>query len=232
MLRLFLITFVLCLVSIPAIGNEMYQDLTKQMDTINFEKTIEYEVTEIIQKTFGSSKISYTASNKSEIRTNDLGPNNKRIIKEKIVYRKRQPDLEQPQTSAKHKVLDSLKSQKLETKAIQSIALNNDIVYDSLKISNHQTESKSITIKPLETYERMVEDGFQTAEILDILANQNFYNKKYKKAAKYFEILFTLTDVVNEENTMKYQECLRNIKVEAQLAKNHTRNRISSKKRQ
>lgn len=197
--------FVAILVSFKGYGKVEFQRSQMSQDSIHFEKKTIYEITEVTQMNFGSSKIHYTVENKEKIPVNDLGPNNVRIVKERIVYRKRKHINEAPQTNTLTDVSDAIKEE------VTSLP------------------SKTITIKRMETYERMVESGVQTAEILEELANEFYFRKDYHKAIKYFERLFELSGNTKEENTEKHKQCLKFIEIEKQESKKKPRKSVSIK---
>lgn len=147
-------------------------------------KYIFYEVTETIRSSFGSTRVKYTVSNKNMINDHDLGPNNTREVKEVIVYKNK-----------KKVSLDS---------TANTIQVKKDIsIVDKKKEVN-----KTIVIDPLETYERMVEKGVKSIDILKVLGDNYFIKNDFKKAAKYYEDLFNLTKNLKQEYYLRYYRAL------------------------
>jgi tetratricopeptide (TPR) repeat protein len=161
---------------------------SKFCDSIKGDKTILYEVTETINMTFGGRRVSYTVSDRNLINTNYLGPNNTRVIKEKVVYK----------TKTRYSSFDY---------GVVSQELNSNF-----NIAANEKESlKTIAINPLDTYERMVNKGFKSVEILKKLGDSYFYKNEYVKASKYYEALFKITNNINSEYYFRYSQSLKSI---------------------
>lgn len=160
----------------------------KLCDTIKDDKTILYEVTETINTSFGGRKVTYTVSDKNLIKTNYLGPNNTRVIKEKIVY--------------KSKTTNSSYGYGVASKGLK---LN----FNST--ANEKESFKTITINPLDTYERMVDKGLKSVEILKKLGDSYFFKNECIKASKYYEELFKMTNNLNSEYYFRYSKSLKSI---------------------
>jgi tetratricopeptide (TPR) repeat protein len=144
-----------------------------------------YEVTETIHSTFGSTKVIYTVSNKNMINTYDLGPNNTREVKEVIIYKKK--------------------------KSKSNIASNTNNIEAQKEVPVVEKEKdtiRTIMIYPLETYERMVEKGIKSIEILTLLGDSYFYKNNFLKAANYYEALFKLTNDLKQEYYLRYSQSL------------------------
>jgi tetratricopeptide (TPR) repeat protein len=154
-------------------------------DTSNEIKSKSYKVTETINSTFGGRKIFYTVSNKSLINTNDLGPNNTREIEEVIVYKKK--------------------------KNSNNIVVNNNFIKEEKKdemANSEKVTSKTISIDPLKTYERMVDKGIKSVEILKLLGDSYFYKNNFLKASSYYEALFNLTNDLRKECYLRFYKSL------------------------
>ncbi|WP_078212378.1 tol-pal system YbgF family protein [Flavobacterium sp. LM5] len=157
--------------------------------TIHSDKEIKskrYEVTETIHSGFGSTKVMYTVSNKNLINTNDLGPNNTREVKEIIVYKKKSRDQESI----------------YKTKEIKEVVLVVDQQVNAVK---------TISIDPLDTYERMVDQGIRSAGLLSQLADAYFYKNEYTKASQYYLEFFKIGKKIKPEYYFRYAMALKNI---------------------
>lgn len=170
-------------------NNDVFQINSNSVDkNSNENENKVYEVTEIINMPFGSSKITYTVSNKNLINTNDLGPDNVRIIKEKTI----------------HKIKTIHNPSETKTSGKTS---NEDF---NTKISTIKN-TKTITIDLLETYERMVGKGIKSIDIFMKLGDFYFYKNDFVKATKYYEALFKMTNEVNPDYYFRYSNALNNI---------------------
>lgn len=170
------------------IHSSTYQNDSKNETNSNKDDNSKlYEVTETITMPFGSSKITYTVSNKKLINTHDLGPNNTRVIKEKGV----------------HKTASSIENN-LNPSGNKSIS-------GSTIVINDKKNSKTITIDPLETYERMIDKGIKSADIYKKLGDSYFYKGDYVKASKYYEALFKMTNALTPDYYFRYSQSLMNI---------------------
>ncbi len=166
--------------------------------TIHSDKEIKskrYEVTETIHSGFGSTKVMYTVSNKNLINTNDLGPNNTREVKEIIVYKKKSRDQESI----------------YNTKVIKEVDQPKVIKEDVLVVDQQINAVKTISIDPLDTYERMVDQGIRSAGLLSQLADAYFYKNEYTKASQYYLEFFKIGKKIKPEYYFRYAMTLKNI---------------------
>jgi tetratricopeptide (TPR) repeat protein len=169
------------------IYSSIYQNKTKnEIDSSKVDHSKLYEVTETITMPFGSSKITYTVRNKNLINTNDLGPNNTRVIKEK--------------TANKTAAIDNNLNPS-----------SNNINEDTSMVISSKKSSKTIAIDPLETYERMIDKGIKSIDIYKKLGDSYFYKNDYMKASKYYEALFKMTNDLIPEYYFRYSHALMNI---------------------
>lgn len=66
-------------------------------------------------------------------------------------------------------------------------------------------------IKAIDIYEKVVKKGYKSAELFEKLANSYYLNGEYKKAAEYFESLFSMGKPSNNEAYFKYSHCLKTL---------------------
>ncbi|OAZ04539.1 hypothetical protein FLB_10560 [Flavobacterium succinicans] len=163
----------------------------KLMDSDKEIKSISYEVIETIRTAFGSTKVVYVVSNKNMIKTYDLGQNNTREVREIITYKKKR--------NPKELKLNSKESQEVkesqEGKEVKEVKI--------IEIQKNDP-NKSITIIPLETYERLVEQGFRSSELYSQLADAYFYKNDYTKASKYYFEFFKMGKKIKPEFYFRY----------------------------
>lgn len=168
-------------------SNLLYQDNKKNAISPSLDdKNTRYEVTETINMPFGKSIIVYTVSNKNLISTNDLGPNNTRVIVEKSKPKK------------------GIDSPKVNSNTVNTTSIDSNT-------SNEKKVTKTVNVSPLETYERMVEKGIKSIDIFKSLGDSYFYKNEYVKAIKYYEALFKMTHDLDHEYYFRYSNALKNM---------------------
>ncbi|MGL3001845.1 tetratricopeptide repeat protein [Flavobacterium sp. RSSB_23] len=168
-------------------SNLLYQDNKKNTISPSLDdKNKWYEVTETINMPFGKSIIVYTVSNKNLISTNDLGPNNTRVIVEKSKTKK------------------GIDNPKVNSNTVNTTSIDSNT-------SNEKKETKTVNVSPFETYERMVEKGVKSIDIFKSLGDSYFFKNEYVKAIKYYEALFKMTHDLEPEYYFRYSNALKNM---------------------
>ncbi|MCZ8228128.1 hypothetical protein [Flavobacterium sp.] len=193
----------------------------KLMDSDKEIKSISYEVTETIRTAFGSTKVVYIVSNKNMIYTYDLGKNNTREVKEIITYRKKRnykdsnfkakvpqeindsKEAKESQEIEESQVANELQDTKESPEAKESQDAK-EIKEEKIIEIQKNDPNKSITIIPLETYERLVEKGTRSSELFSQLADAYFYKNEYTKASKYYSEFFTIEKKIKPEFYLRY----------------------------
>jgi tetratricopeptide (TPR) repeat protein len=198
-----------------------------------------YHVEEIVDLKFGGHKTVYNVTNPKLIQTYDLGPNSKRIITpvfekgEQLVETILKSDaLKKIENSAKSSITDTSKKvaiydldpenknlviptilapkEKSDETTIKLNALNK--IENSAKLSITDTPKKvdtSAYVDIIKTYERVVEKGYETIEILKKLADSYFFNNELEKAEKYYSKLFSKTTDLEPEYYYRYSAALK-----------------------
>ncbi|MGL2986929.1 tetratricopeptide repeat protein [Flavobacterium sp. RSSA_27] len=148
-----------------------------------------YEVTEKINMNFGASKITYTVSNSNLINKYDLGPNNSRTIK-----------------------VRTLVSKISQLKKIATFSFNNTSFLNtqSSNIKTYQHD-ESIYIDPLETFERLSNNGITSIEIYKKLGDSYFYKNDYAEAIKYYSALIKVATKLEAEYYFRYGQSLKKV---------------------
>lgn len=187
--------------SVAQIKDTLKTSSTSSEPITNLVKTvITYKVVEKINMTFGGYTVTYVVSDISLINTTDLGPNNTRIVTP-IFDIKRQNI-----NPKKRTVIDSLKPMPINYNS--DITINLDIpekaIYENTDPSNG-TEYIDI----VKTYERVVDKGFKSIEMLKRIANAYYFNNKLDKAAKYYQDLFNMTSDLEPEYYFRYAKSLK-----------------------
>jgi tetratricopeptide (TPR) repeat protein len=150
-----------------------------------------YQVEENIKMNFGGYTTTYNVSDSSLINTNDLGPNNTRVVTPKFVEAKR---LMEPH---KETMKDVLK---------QSLKPSNLKPRDSLQ---RQTGVASVVM--IETYERVAEKGYKSVDIFQKLGNAFYFNNELDKAARWYGELFSISFDLAPEYYYRYSASLKAI---------------------
>ena len=161
-----------------------------------------YSVKENINPKFGSHTTTYIVSDKSLVRTNELGPNNTRVVTPSYVEKK-------------VVVVQQLPNQQILNQQIPEQKVK--VVSDSL--IKHDDYAYVFMLK---TYERVAEKGYKSVDIFQKLSNGLFFNKQYEKAARWYGELFALTSDLEPEYYYRYGQSLKaigqNDKANAMLA--------------
>ena len=164
--------------------------LMPDMMSNNDLAVVAYHVEETINMTLGGSTTSYEVSNLNLINTNDLGLNNTRIVTPK--YGKVRPKL-----SAITIIGQSVK---MPVAVIPIVAV---------PIKTDRIPPKYVNINILSTYERVIDKGYKSVEMLKKVANGRYFDNELTIAAKYYSQLFALTSDLAPEYYFRYSQSLR-----------------------
>lgn len=169
---------------------------------INTTKTIkQYHVEERINMTFGGYITTYTVTDSSLIRTNNLGPNNSRVITiqyVKVPQRGNNNAKTIVDTMPPNTVIDTVQNhpqQSTNLSITDTLAHHGDFAY----------------IYMIKTYERIAEKGYKSVEMFQKLGNAYYYNSQMDKAAKWYEKLFSMTNNLEPEYFYRYANSLKAI---------------------
>jgi tetratricopeptide (TPR) repeat protein len=210
----------------------------KDKADLHVRKVKHYCVEEISDSKFGGHVTVYYLTQLSLIQTNDLGPHGKRIITtvfengEKLVETILQSDgLKKTKNSDEISITDLLKqgdatNPDTEKKKIETPDFSKKKKIDGTTIPSNNlnklenTTEFSISDAPkklnipanidiIKTYERVVEKGYVTLDILKKLANSYFFDNQLLKAEKYYTKLFDLTTDLEPEYYYRYATSLK-----------------------
>jgi tetratricopeptide (TPR) repeat protein len=170
-----------------------------------------YHVEESINMKFGGYTITYNVSDPSLINTNDLGPNNTRVVTPRFT-KERQPHDYQTKT-----ITDTVKS----TLSPYNLGVTDpskdsskDSTKDSTKDSSKDSSKKHDNyayIVMIKTYERVAEKGYKSVDLFQKLGNAYYYNAEMDKAAKWYGKLFAMTSDLKPEYYYRYANSLKAI---------------------
>jgi hypothetical protein len=113
----------------------------------------------------------------SLVSTNDLGTNNVRVVTRKYVKAK---------PVVKNKI--AIQQLKVDTKKLKPTSV--DLVIP-------QKKKNYVEIDPARSYERILEKGYQSIDMLYIVANRRFFDGDLEIAAKWYAKLFELSKDVD-----------------------------------
>lgn len=153
---------------------------------------VSYHVEERINVTLGSNITTYNVSNINLVNTNDLGGTNVRIVTPKYGKPKFETvDNEPPKVPVVVKT-KTVKPTKVETAAV-------DI------------KEKSVNIDIANTYERVLDKGYKSIDMLKSVGNSRFFDGDLVTAAKWYSQLFAMTTDIEAVYFYRYAESLKAI---------------------
>ncbi|MBZ4035917.1 hypothetical protein K6T82_14150 [Flavobacterium sp. 17A] len=151
-----------------------------------------YYVEERINKLFGGRIITYEVSKLDMVDTYDLGPNNVRTIIPRYVKRKQKVTAvveTKPQTA---NLMASVQPVKID-----------------IKTPVKEREYKSVDVTG--TYEKVLEKGYKSPEMLQKVADRLYFDGKLNTAAGYYEQLFNLVKDPDVIYYYRYAQSLKSI---------------------
>jgi tetratricopeptide (TPR) repeat protein len=172
-----------------------------------------YHVEENINMKFGGYTITYNVPDSSLVGTNDLGPNNTRVVTPRFAKKEQPPDYHT------EIIIDTVKpTPKPYNVATDSSEKHGDYIY----------------VYMIKIYERVAEKGYKSVDLFQQLGNAYYYNAEMTKAAKWYGKLFAMTQDLAPEYYYRYGHSLKAIgeidkanemlKKFNQLPANNTRN--------
>ena len=148
-----------------------------------------YKVEERINMNFGGRITTYEVSTLSLVSTNDLGPNNVRVVTPKYVKSK------------------PVVNTKMATKPLEGQAKN--LKPTSVDLVIPQRKKDYVEIDIARSYERILEKGYQSIDMLYIVANRRFFDGDLEIAAKWYAKLFELSKNLDSVYNYRFAQCLK-----------------------
>jgi hypothetical protein len=186
--------FSLCIFAQPSkeiLPNALNEN--KEFVADNSELTIadieSYRVEERINMTFNGRITTDEVSTLSLVSTNDLGPNNVRLVTPKYVKAK---------PVVKNKI--AIQLIKVDAKKLKPTCV--DLVIP-------QKKKDYLEIDLARSYERILEKGYQSIDMLYIVANRRFFDSDLEIAAKWYAKLFELSKDVDSVHNYRFAQCLK-----------------------
>lgn len=188
--------FTMCIFAQPSkeiLPNALNEN--KEFVADNSELTIadieSYRVEERINMNFGGRITTYEVSTLSLVSTNDLGPNNVRVVTPKYVRAK---------PVANNKI--ALQPIKVDAKNLKPTTV--DLVIPKRK-------KDYVEIDVARSYERILEKGYESLDMLHIVANRRFFDGDLEIGAKWYAKLFELSKKVDSVYYYRFAQCLKAI---------------------
>jgi tetratricopeptide (TPR) repeat protein len=190
------------------------------------EKIVKYyHVEEVINMNFGGYTTTYDVTDVNLIRTNDLGPNNIRIVTPMFTDKKQPGDLKLKNAKPKfidRKQLDDLKLKNATPKFTDRKQLDAlQIRAETLKSIGNPSDFKlsetpkkkevNAYIDIIKTYERISEKGYKSIDMLKKIGNAYFFNDELDKSAKIYTELFKITSDLELEYYYRFSLSLKSI---------------------
>ncbi len=139
--------------------------------------------------TFGGRITTYEVSTLSLVGTNDLGPNNVRVVTPKYVRAK---------PVANNKI--PIQPVKVDAKNVKPTTV--DLVIPKRK-------KDYVEIDIARSYERILEKGYESLDMLHIVVNSRFFDGDYEIAAKWYAKLFELSKNLDSVYNYRFAQCLK-----------------------
>lgn len=174
------------------------------------EAIVSYHVIEKINMVYGPSITTYNVSNLKYVSTNDLGPNNSRVIIPKFA-----------KTRAKKTRLTEAKA--VQSKTAEEISIPVEIstpteIAIPVEIANSEEalllekKKESVTVDLIPIYESVLDKGFVSIDMLKMVGDSRFFNGDLVLAAKWYDQLFALTTDLDAIYFYRYAQSLKAIK--------------------
>lgn len=202
------------------------------------EPIVSYRVVEKINMNFGSRVTTYTVPTLDLVSTINLGPNNSRVItpvygKSKPKRKTQAVALENrtiassntiavfkpsPQTIAALPTLASVDpvvkrrnsvGSATSVKSVSAPVTNTAIAPAATEKAPEKKESMTVKIDLISTYERVLEKGYRSVDMLKKVSNARFFDGDLIKAEKWYSELFKMTDDLEAAFYYRYAQSLK-----------------------
>lgn len=164
------------------------------------EVIIGYKVEERVATTYGSSVTTYRVGSLDLINQNDLGPNNKRTITP--IYGKGK--------SVAVAVTNPVSALKVTGNA--DLSMPKPVLVEIPKTQGKSfKKEKKPKIDVVGTYERVLNNGYKSIDMLKKVADKSFFDGDLEASAKWYSQLFELTTELDPVYYYRYAESLKAI---------------------
>lgn len=200
---LLIFTAIACIFSLNCFGqnndivlaNVKMKNAKSKSDKIpNTDLVVEsYRVEETINMAFGNRTTTYEVSKLGMVNTYDLGPNNTR----KVIPQYAKPKEKTLGTTIETKtIVDTLKV------AVKPVKVN---------VLPPAKKEKYITINVVNTYEKVLDRGYKSIEMLKKVADRSYFENDMINAAKHYAQLFEMSTNLEASYYFRYAQALKGI---------------------
>jgi len=194
---------------------------------------VSYHVEERVFTASGSRVTTYDVSNLSQVSSTDLGPNNVRLITPRYGNAKpkaRPTPVRAPKTpvagNASPRVAEppavpaksDLKPASVApagamvmVKGTEPLSVSNVVVPAVIPMAAEVAAPKTVVVNIVDTYERILEKGYKSLDMLKKVANNRFYDGNLTAAAKWYDELFAMTTDLEPEYYFRYATSLKSV---------------------
>jgi hypothetical protein len=155
---------------------------------------VSYHVEERINVYLGSNITTYDVPNLDLVSTNDLGPNNSRVITPKY---------------AKPKAIVVTTSKEKSSNEVST--LTNDAKSNKVVAITPTATKDYVNIDVVGTYERVLDNGYKSVDMMKKVADRHFFDDDLIVAAKWYSELFTTTTDLDAVYYYRYAQSLKAI---------------------
>jgi hypothetical protein len=197
---------------------------------------VSYHVEERIAMRYGTRVTTYDVATLGQVNSNDLGPDNVRIvtpkygkakivakpveIKEPVVTPEPPAIVEEKKPEPKQKIVAvtpvlALSTSLAAVNAVEPPITSAEIIVPSVipmvaEVSAPK-EVQSVKVNIVDTYERILDKGYESVDMLKKVANNRFYDGNLPIAAKWYTKLFALTTDLDAEYYYRYAQSLKSV---------------------
>jgi hypothetical protein len=212
--QLFIVIASVFSLSCFAQSNERFPANAKNMKVIydasprNDLVVVSYHVEERINKPMGSSITTYNVSKLSLVNTNDLGENNVRIVTPKYGKSKRVV-VAINSLETKSNTLSPVTSAQITLPVAVNIDMADSFMATPTLI---EPKEKHVKIDVLGTYERIMDKGYKTVDMIIKVGNGHFFAGDLVLAAKWYDELFAIKTDLEAVYYYRYAQSLKAVK--------------------
>lgn len=156
---------------------------------------VAYYVEETINMPFGKRVTKYEVSKLDMVYTNDLGPNNTRVVTP--IYRKPRVKVKTVETNLESKAFVDKSAPIIDPINVEVVAATGTPKY--------------LTIDVVDTYAKVLDKGYKSVEMLTKVADRAYFDGDLVTAAKYYEELFVMKPDLDAMYYYRYAESLKGI---------------------
>lgn len=159
-----------------------------------------YHVVEKINMNFGSRETTYNVPKLSMVSKSEMGPNNSRTITPK--YGK----VRNKTVAAVVTNTASMVAAKTEISAPLNVVIPIASKPEKVVV---EKEDMTVKIDLLRTYERVLDKGYKSIDMLKKVANGRFFDGDLLIALKHYDTLFQMTEDLEPVYYYRYSQCLK-----------------------